>query len=51
MFFLYLKSAIAGENEYTKVIYDLESKDFGEIYELLFTDRGFTKDVKEKIKK
>lgn len=49
--FLYLKSAIAGENEYTKVIHDLESKDFGEIYELLFTDRGFTKDVKEKIKK
>lgn len=42
--FLYLKSTVSENPENFKNIQNLESKDFGEIYELLFTDANFTKE-------
>ena len=42
--FLYLKSTVFENPENFKNIQNLESKDFGEIYELLFTDANFTKE-------
>lgn len=46
--FLYLKSSLITE-EIKKEINDLESKDFGEIYTLLFVDNDFCKKVKENV--
>ena len=42
--FLYLKSTVSENPENFKNIQNLESKDFGDIYELLFTDANFTKE-------
>lgn len=47
--FLYLKSAISGDQESKEVIQDLESKDFGTIFEILFTDQGFQTKVRKEI--
>lgn len=46
---LYLSSAVQGDNESKNIIRDLESKDLGEIFTMLFSDGNFVKSVKEKI--
>lgn len=46
---LYLKSALSQDTGDTGVIKDLESKDLGEIFTLLFSDAQFVKDVKKSI--
>ncbi len=46
---LYLKSALSDATEDAKVIKDLESKDFGKIFELLFSDEEFVKEVRTTI--
>ena len=46
---LYLKSAIYNGVKKVDNIRDLESKDLGEIFELLFTDAEFVKSVKTKV--
>ena len=45
--FLYLKSIFYKGEKLPKVISDLEKKDFGEIYELLFVDKEFGLNVKK----
>lgn len=46
---LYLKSALQHDATDSQVIKELESKDLGTIFELLFTDAQFIKDVKKNI--
>lgn len=46
---LYLKSAISKGEKFSENIQDLESKDLGAIFELLFTDEKFVKEVKSQI--
>lgn len=46
---LYLASALQGDEDSHKVIIDLESKDLGEIFVILFSDSNFVKCVREKI--
>ena len=48
---LYLTSAINHDEKSTSNISDLESKDFGEIFTLLFIDQVFMGKVKEKLNK
>lgn len=48
---LYLKSAISKGDKFSENIQDLESKDLGAIFELLFTDEDFVKDVRTKVNK
>lgn len=43
---LYLKSALSGDANDRAVIVDLENKDFGEIFTLLFSDPQFVKDTR-----
>lgn len=47
---LYLKSALNKDEKATENIRDLEQKDLGKIFEILFTDENFTKEVKRKLK-
>lgn len=49
--FLYIKNALYVGDKGKKNIEDLESKDFGEIYQLLFVDDDFNKNVKTAINK
>lgn len=44
---LYLKSALQHDATASQNIKELESKDLGTIFELLFTDTQFIKDVKK----
>lgn len=46
---LYFKSALNPDDKASENIKDLEKKDLGEIFELLFTDIAFIKTVKSKI--
>lgn len=46
---LYLKSAVSKDKKSFENIKDLESKDLGTIFELLFTDEQFIKEVKTKV--
>ena len=46
---LYLGSALQGNDEDHKVIKDLESKDLGKIFEKLFCDSDFVKNIKSEI--
>ena len=46
---LYLKSALQHDATDSQVIKELESKDLGTIFELLFTDAQFIKDVRKNI--
>lgn len=48
--FLFLRAAMCDEVKFEHIIKDIESKDFGEIYNILFVDSKFCKDVREKIK-
>lgn len=48
--FLFLRVAMCAEMKFEHIIKDIESKDFGEIYNILFVDSKFCKDVREKIK-
>lgn len=47
---LYLKSALNKDEKTAENIKDLEEKDLGKIFEFLFTDESFTKEVRSKIK-
>ena len=46
---LYLKSGLSAETKESATIKDLESKDLGEIFELLFTDTDFVKAVRSSV--
>lgn len=48
---LYLKSALNKGDKSAENIKDLESKDFGEIFALLFTDEQFIKDTRTSVNK
>lgn len=48
--FLFLRVAMCDETKFEHIIKDIESKDFGEIYNILFVDSRFCKDVRDKIK-
>lgn len=47
--YLYLKSTLSGQDKYTDLIQNLEDKDFGEIFDMLFTDEAFIKNTKTKV--
>lgn len=47
--FLYLKSALSQDAKNSELIKDLESKDFGEIFTLLFSDTEFVKSTKASV--
>ena len=46
---LYLKSALSNDEKDSEIIKDLERKDFGEIFTLLFSDAEFVKNVKKAV--
>lgn len=46
---LYLKSALSGDKSDCETIKDLESKDFGTIFALLFSDSQFIQNVKKSV--
>ena len=46
---LYLKSALCENKKDAELIKDLESKDFGEIFTLLFTDSNYVQNVKKTV--
>lgn len=46
---LYLKSALSTKTKETENIKDLEGKDFGEIFTMLFTDSEFVKETKKSV--
>ncbi len=46
---LYLKSALSKNSKDAEIIKDLESKDFGEIFTLLFSDAQFVQNAKKTI--
>lgn len=46
---LYLKSALSKDKKDSETIKDLESKDFGEIFTLLFSDAQFVQNVKKSV--
>ena len=46
---LYLKSALSKNKKDSETIKDLEKKDFGEIFTLLFSDAQFVQDVKKSV--
>lgn len=46
---LYLASRLSENKEYITIIKDLEAKDFGEIFTLLFIDTNFVNNVKTKV--
>lgn len=48
--FLFLKVAIYDVKKFEHIIKDIESKDFGDIYNILFVDSNFCKHVRDKIK-
>ena len=48
---LYLKSALSEDKHDSETIKDLESKDLGEIFTMLFADPQFKQDVRERVKK
>ena len=48
---LYLKSALSEDKRDSETIKDLESKDLGAIFALLFADPLFNQDVRERVKK
>lgn len=48
---LYLKRALSEDKRDSETIKDLESKDLGAIFALLFADRQFNQDVRERVKK
>lgn len=47
---LYLKSALSEDKRDSETIKDLESKDLGAIFALLFADPQFNQDVRERVK-
>lgn len=47
--FLYLKSALNKDNDSSKNIKDLEQKDLGQIFELLFSDSNFVNEARKMI--
>lgn len=46
---LYIKSALSEDKKDSETIKDLESKDFGEIFTLLFSDAQFVQNVKKSV--
>ena len=46
---LYLKSALSKDKKDSETIKDLESKDFGEIFTLLFSDSKFVENVRKSV--
>lgn len=48
---LYLKVSLSNEEKLKKTIQDIEKKDFGDIYNILFVDSDFRSKAREKIKK
>ena len=48
--FLFLRVAIYDVKKFEHIIKDIESKDFGDIYNILFVDSNFCKNVRDKIK-
>ena len=49
--FLYLKVSQCDEEKFKKVIADIDQKDFGDIYTILFVDNDFRTAARDKIKK
>ena len=49
--FLYLKVSQCDEQKFRSVISDIDQKDFGEIYTILFIDNNFRTAARDKIKK
>lgn len=49
--FLYLKVSQCDEEKFRSVITDIDQKDFGDIYTILFVDSNFRADAKDRIKK
>lgn len=49
--FLYLKVSQCDEQKFRSVISDIDQKDFGEIYTILFIDNNFRAAARDKIKK
>ena len=47
---LYLSASISSDNKLAGNIVDLESKDFGQIFTMLFIDDSFMNNIKDKIK-
>ena len=47
---LYLSASVASDNKLAGNIMDLESKDFGQIFTMLFIDDSFMNNIKDKIK-
>lgn len=47
---LYLSASVASDNKLAGNIVDLESKDFGQIFTMLFIDDSFMNNIKDKIK-
>lgn len=47
---LYLKVALCNEEKLKKAVLLIEEKDFGNIYDILFVDHAFLKQVKDEIK-
>lgn len=47
---LYLKSALSKKSKETENIKDLERKDFGELFTMLFTDLEFVKEAKKSVR-
>src|SRR5699024_7784762 len=48
---LYLKVSLCNEEKLKSTIRDIEKKDFGDIYNILFVDNDFRSAAREKIKK
>lgn len=48
--FLFLKVAIYDAKKFQHIIKDIESKDFGDIYNILFVDSNFCRSARDKIK-
>ena len=49
--FLFLRVTICDVKKFEHIIKEIESKDFGDIYNILFVDDDFCRDVRNKIKK
>lgn len=49
--FLYLKVSQCDENRFRNIVTDIDHKDFGEIYTMLFVDNNFRSAARDKIKK
>lgn len=49
--FLYLKVSQCDENRFRNIVTDIDKKDFGDIYTMLFVDSNFRTEARDKIKK